>query len=716
MKVAKDISPGHALAPWLVFPTGRRRNQLTFFNISDDPNNSNCVRKVCHEIHEKRCLAAMHGWFIVKQVTSKQFQCSLWNPTTREIINLPSGNQKDFQNIERNCILLSPPTEPINPDCMVLFWGKSFFMFWKQGDIKWTRQSYKILNNGIETDQSISMVSVCPTNGVIYALTDFTHLAVIDRKPCGVLSVSLLGFGSLPMYPEVLQVWQYLVESCGEIYCVAVHFVGLSEEKINHLEVFKMDLLKKIWVKVECLGDRIFCLSDTNCVSFSASKAGMKGNKVYLTLWQDDNLYVFNLQDECSSIHLPCPNLATAGSSPFWLMPTNRNRLIEIHKEDESRTTKDKLVKMEILDNAKAIENDSVESKVLSSVGLPRDVLLSITARLSLPVDHMNFRLVCKTFALLVPHSGQWTRTQYPSLMFSNREKSKCSFLDPMYNVDCCFDMPELLGARICFSKDGWLLMKKGDRSMFFFNPFTKTTIRLPDLPELHFGLNGLSFTAPPTSSSCIVFGFFNFLSYVRICFLHLGDKGWNNSEHPNNVEIALSNNNPVFYNGAFYCLGLEGHLGVFNLSKCGWNVFQTPHQGNLDEGNGEMLAHQSYLVECNGEMLAVFIGHMGKWVHVYKLDWTFMNWRLLKSLEDHVLFVSRTTSLSMKAVNKQMRNKIYFPFSFNHKNNGVFYCLETSKWQSSFGDFLKEDIYDTMEILHCTWIQPWVQQHSLHA
>ncbi|PIA38935.1 hypothetical protein AQUCO_02700255v1 [Aquilegia coerulea] len=296
-----------------------------------------------------------------------------------------------------------------------------------------------------------------------------------------------------------------------------------------------MDLLNKVWVKVHCLGDRIFCLSDTNCVSFSASKAGMKGNK-----------------DECLSVHLPCPNLATAWSLPFWLMPTNR--LVEIDKEDESRTTEEKLVKREILDNAKAIGNDSVESKVLSSVGLPRDVLLSITARLSLPVDHMNFRLVCKTFALLVPHSGQWTRAQYPSLMFSNREKSKCSFLDPMYNVNSCFDMPELLGAKICSSKDGWLLMKKGDRSMFFFNPFTKATIRLPDLPK-NLGFNGISFTAPPTSSSCIVFGFFNFVSCVRIYFLHLGDNGWNYSECPNN-EIALSNNNPVFYNGAFYCFG----------------------------------------------------------------------------------------------------------------------------------------------------------------
>ncbi|KAI3977025.1 hypothetical protein MKX01_008883, partial [Papaver californicum] len=60
-------------------------------------------------------------------------------------------------------------------------------------------------------------------------------------------------------------------------------------------------------------------------------------------------------------------------------------------------------------------------------------------------------------------------------------------FVNPMHNNESyLMNIPELFeGSRIRFSKGGWLLMSKGN-TLFFYNPFTKSTIKLPDLSDDH--------------------------------------------------------------------------------------------------------------------------------------------------------------------------------------------------------------------------------------
>ncbi|PIA46785.1 hypothetical protein AQUCO_01500376v1 [Aquilegia coerulea] len=316
-----------------------------------------------------------------------------------------------------------------------------------------------------------------------------------------------------------------------------------------------------------------------------------------------------------------------------------------------------------------------------------------------------NARFVCKTWAASVP-PHRWpinqiaSTTECPWLMFSNRKKIQCSFLDPISSFIHSVHMPELLGAKMCFSKAGWLLMSRGNRSIFFFNPFNNVIIELPDLP-LSFRFSGLSFSSLPTSPDCIVGAFTNNYYEVDICYLRIEEKAWARRCFNNNVILNLSVNNPVFCDGAFYYLSHERHLGVLDLKdgKCDWTNLSIPEPFSSIDRN--------YLVECNGEMLLVSVGKLGKWVDVYKLDPSNMNWTVLNSLEDRALFVSVTTSISLMSIDVKMKNKIYFPISYKDKNNYLFYSLETRRWHSSFGDYCKEDIYDTSEQLHCTWIQP---------
>ncbi|KAF9621099.1 hypothetical protein IFM89_016533 [Coptis chinensis] len=684
-------------SPWLVFPSGKDRDIHNFFNISDP--NKRSILKNFRKVRERCCLVSMHGWLVIRGFeyenywTLKKDICFLWNPDTSGIIRLPSTNLHDIDRFNA-CILTSPPTDP---DCMVLLVGNNFFLFWQLGDKQWTKQYYTVNHNPYDI---INKVITC-SNGTIYAFTASNDIfATINREGCGTMSIRWFQIERPRHYSEAHRFWSYMVESYGEIYYVFLHHIG-EHDPLKYVEIFKMDFTKMAWVTVESLGETVFFLSKYGNMSLSVANSGIKGNTIHFA--EKNSLYVFGVGDESLSVYLPCLNLQAPVYSPFWLMPSNR--LVKVYKENANTTIWDELEIEKTNKIVKVTKERVEESEGSYWIDLPRDILLSIAQHLPSADDYMNFRPVCKKWASIPPI--RWTTdttgvtTQYPWLMYSNRKKSTCSFIDPVFNVTHCVDRTELRGARICFSKDGWLLMSKGDRSMFFFNPFTKVTIDLPDLPR-DFAFRGLSFSSLPTSADCIVFGVNTFSTdYVRIDYVRLGNQAWTDRLIANHVKILLGNHNPVFYDGAFYCLSYERHLGVFDFKNniCEWRILTTP----LPKKSFD----QNYLVECNGEILSVFVGRNGSWVEVHKFDFSTKKWTKLRSLGDKMLFISRSTSMLLKATNKRNHNKIYFPISYNDENNCVFYSLETRKWHSSFGDFCREDIYNTKEQLHCTWIQP---------
>ncbi|PIA46786.1 hypothetical protein AQUCO_01500377v1 [Aquilegia coerulea] len=633
----------------------------------------------------------------------KKAQFILWNIHTQNQIVLPSWNPNDF-DICHHHFLSSPPTDP---DCMVLSVGEEFFLFWRQGDKKWTKQYYKIGDNDGVSSEYIDKL-ITSFNGTIYACTFQRNLVTIKRRHCGTLSIRLLNIVEPQTFPPVFVSEYYIVESCGELYYVLLHYLPISEE-INRVEIFKLNSSSQIWIKVDCIGDAVFFLSNyTASMSLSVTNSEIKENQIYFTIPGDNNsLYVYDLEDESLILYLPCPNLQNSQSFlPYWLM--HNSRLVERNKDDVKTTYEE--LKVEKSYNMVAAIQENVESTRPDWTDLPLDVLRLSTTHIIFGTDYRNFRSVCKTWATSVP-PNRWptnkvgSATECPWLMFSNRENITCSFLDPISSFTHCVNMPELMGAKICFSKDGWLLMSKGDHNIFFFNPFNNITIKLPDLP-VPFRFSGLSFSSLPTFPDCVVFCV-NSSTYneIDICYLHISAKAWVVRCFNNNVEMILSYSNPVFCDGAFYCLSQQKHLGVFDIKdgRCDWTNLSTPEP----EPEPFSSLVRNYLVECNGELLSIHISHLGKGVSVYKLDRSSMKWAPLNSLEDRALFLSEAMSISLKAVDERMKNKIYFPISYNDTNNYVFYSFETRRWYSLFGDYCSEDIYNTREQLHCTWILP---------
>ncbi|OVA04483.1 Protein of unknown function DUF295 [Macleaya cordata] len=243
--------------------------------------------------------------------------------------------------------------------------------------------------------------------------------------------------------------------------------------------------------------------------------------------------------------------------------------------------------------------------------------------------------------------------------------------------------------------------MSKGRGTLFFYNPFTRATIQLPDLKR-RYNLVSIAFSSLPTSSDYVVFGIAHDDWFeISIFVVAWGNNFWRSRRFLNtNVEKYMPCiNNPVFYNGAFYCLDYNGTLGVFNL-KNGfiWKVLVKPRE----HFNA---VYPSFLVECDGKLLLVDLGPFGKSVGIFRLDFSKMVWVKVESLGTHMLFISNTSCLSAIAPNSCMENKIYF--ARLHGEGILFYSLDTGSYHCLGSQHSVKDFYDTTEQLNCTWIEP---------
>ncbi|XP_026452253.1 F-box/kelch-repeat protein At1g57790-like [Papaver somniferum] len=169
-------------------------------------------------------------------------------------------------------------------------------------------------------------------------------------------------------------------------------------------------------------------------------------------------------------------------------------------------------------------------------------------------------------------------------------------------NENYFMERPLLRGAIIRFQKGGWLLMSAGARKLFFYNPFTKDTIELPDFPD-YYGLSNILFTSLPTCSDCVVFGVGESDKIgggVQVYWIARGEKYWRYQEFCNidTYEYYMPLlNTPVLYKGILYCVDYNGLLGTFSLESRSYKVLHKPY-GTFGR------AYPSFLVECGGDLL----------------------------------------------------------------------------------------------------------------
>ncbi|CAN1345953.1 F-box/kelch-repeat protein At1g57790 [Linum perenne] len=281
------------------------------------------------------------------------------------------------------------------------------------------------------------------------------------------------------------------------------------------------------------------------------------------------------------------------------------------------------------------------------------------------------FRAFCRNWNSVPPPKSKNIHhvsemLKYPFLL-SYRDKSSLILYTPAYNktysIGALFS--ELEDAQIHSSNYGWLLLSRRERSrrFFFLQPVTGDIINLPRL-------NG---------------------GYLR-------------RKYPV-VEFVVEFCGFVVHNGAFYCLGQNKRLGVFDPRSEMWRFLDMKFSSSDVESSTE----KAYMMESSrGELISVVVGLRGEFVRMYIFDEDLRLWRGLSSLGDQVAFLSPTSSivLSCKELQfKGLENTIHFP-RFDGDFN-VFYSLSTGRFHSFKGGYTSDHPSDKELQLNSTWMMP---------
>lgn len=318
--------------PWLVFDHGRGLRNQTFYTISHSPsnqsnNNNSSVRSV-PELRNNNVYNSCHGWLIL---SNEDDQFSLFNPVTLESILLPPHDKLDPKTHINACALSSPPADP---SCALFLFdsGLRRILCCRLENQVWFEKSYgKVIEAVAESSarRKNYLHSPVSCNGKLYATTSYGgQLVSIDTTEQSTSDLFIRPLGtSLPSDYEPLSQWAQLVlvESGGELFTIVTMGAGRLLRQVVGIQIFKLDWTSVTWERGDNAKGRAFFLCNRYAISCPATDPDqVRGNCVYFPGYNDRDLCMYDIADGSISLLLPCLNLSTPWTSPFWVMPDLR--------------------------------------------------------------------------------------------------------------------------------------------------------------------------------------------------------------------------------------------------------------------------------------------------------------------------------------------------------------------------------------------------------
>ncbi|KAI3448218.1 hypothetical protein Pfo_004883 [Paulownia fortunei] len=210
-------------------------------------------------------------WCPIVVMGANMSDCCLWEPARHCTRYLPPWDPNLFFKV---CTLTSSLEDCNNLNVMVLTGTCSpafaFFRWGKDTDRAWTIKRK------------------------FYALSLQGSVVVIEEiDSC--FRITAIGASRAVPSKVSRQFREYLVESDGEILLVFL-VSRKSIDLVEDVEVFRLDIAKLLWVKVERLGDRTLFLEDECCMGVTASKVGCKKNCIYFNHHRVDKWWIFDME------------------------------------------------------------------------------------------------------------------------------------------------------------------------------------------------------------------------------------------------------------------------------------------------------------------------------------------------------------------------------------------------------------------------------------
>uniref|UniRef100_I1QNL7 KIB1-4 beta-propeller domain-containing protein n=1 Tax=Oryza glaberrima TaxID=4538 RepID=I1QNL7_ORYGL len=98
----------------------------------------------------------------------------------------------------------------------------------------------------------------------------------------------------------------------------------LCAQKVSQIEVHKLDLSRRIWVKVSTIGNMVFFVHSTDSgvsASLNAEDVVLKRNCIYYVRPKDKGLYIYDIERGTTSVHNPGVDLADYLTPDIMMTP-----------------------------------------------------------------------------------------------------------------------------------------------------------------------------------------------------------------------------------------------------------------------------------------------------------------------------------------------------------------------------------------------------------
>ncbi|XP_010468654.1 PREDICTED: F-box protein At4g00893-like [Camelina sativa] len=269
---------------------------------------------------------------------------------------------------------------------------------------------------------------------------------------------------------------------------------------------------------------------------------------------------------------------------------------------------------------------------------------------------------------------------KHPWLMSFPKYGNLFELRDPLKRKVYTMNLPKLARCTVWYSKDGWLLMaQRGLKKMFFFNPYSRELITLPDYQN---AFDEIAFSCPPTSDNCVVLAIRFIDEFVLISTCHPGATDWTNEVIPFRIRPFYNQSNIVYCKDRFYCFNARGTLFSFHPSSRTWSYtcadkLECPYQYDREKYGWSEKGVS--LIEKEGELFVMFTSSNERPL-VYKL--VSGTWEEIRTTahDGFNIFVSYYNS-ELRTNLPRKKNNIYFSRFSQKRKRCVSYSFNESRF-----------------------------------